>query len=167
MQAGGSHRARVHRPAEVIGDLRRHGLTVVTQPGFIADRGDDYRARVDHCDLVDLYRCRSLIDAGVPVALSSDAPYGPVDPWAVIAAAARRRTESGTVLGAPERLDPAQALRSYLTPPNRPAGPVRRVRAGEPADLLVLDVPLRDMLDSPESSAVRTVLVGGRIVHSR
>lgn len=151
-------------PAEVLDDLRRHGLTVVTQPGFIADRGDDYRARVDERDHPDLYRCRSLLDAGVPVALSSDAPYGPLDPWVVIAAAARRRTESGVVLGAPERIDAARALRHYLAPADRPGGPARQVAPGRPADLVVLGVPLREMLDSPDSSAVRTVLVDGRVL---
>ncbi|CAM2808776.1 amidohydrolase family protein [Prescottella defluvii] len=151
-------------PAEAIDAVRGHGLTVVTQPGFIADRGDDYRARVDERDHGDLYRCRSLLDAGVPVALSSDAPYGPLDPWAVIAAAAGRRTESGVVLGASERLDAARALRGYLAPADRPGATVRRVRPGVPADLVVLDVPLLEMLASPDSSAVGTVLVDGRVI---
>ncbi|NKS90653.1 amidohydrolase family protein [Rhodococcus hoagii] len=88
LRSGGPDRARLHRPRGVVADLRRHGLTVVTQPGFVADRGEDYRARVDERDHPDLYRCRTLLEAGVPVALSSDAPYGPLDPWAVIRAAA-------------------------------------------------------------------------------
>ncbi|WP_305092921.1 amidohydrolase family protein [Prescottella sp. R16] len=151
-------------PVEAVDALRRHGLIVVTQPGFVADRGDDYRARVDERDHGDLYRCRTLLDAGVPVALSSDAPYGPLDPWAVIAAAARRRTESGVVFGAAERLDASRALRGYLASADSPGGPSRRVRPGAPADLVVLDVALREMLSSPDSSAVGTVLVGGRVL---
>lgn len=154
-------------PVEVVGDLRRHGLTVVTQPGFLADRGDGYRTRVDARDHPDLYRCQSLLDAGVPLALSSDAPYGPLDPWQVITAAVERRTESGAVLGSPEQIDASRALSAYLAAPDRPGGPPRRVRPGEPADLVVLDVPLREMLDSPDSSAVGTVLVDGQVVHER
>lgn len=154
-------------PAEVVGDLRRHGLTVVTQPGFVADRGEDYRARVDERDHADLYRCRTLLDGGVPVALSSDAPYGPLDPWAVIRAAAGRRTEAGRVLGAAERIDASAALAAYLSPAQRPGGPAERVRPGAAADLVVLDVPLPVMLDSPDSGAIGTVLVAGQAVYAR
>ncbi|PTR21595.1 putative amidohydrolase YtcJ [Rhodococcus sp. OK519] len=153
-------------PAEVVGVLRERGLTIVTQPGFIADRGDDYRARVDERDHPDLYRCRSLLDAGVALALSSDAPYGPLDPWTVIAAAVGRRTESGVVLGESERIDPPRALEAYLAPPDNPGGVPRRVRPGVSADLVVLDVPLREMLGSPDSAAVGTVLVDGRVVYA-
>ncbi len=68
-------------PAAIL-ELKRLGLTVVTQPGFIADRGDDYRRELGS-ELDDLYRVASLDAAGVRVVCSSDAPYGPADPWAV------------------------------------------------------------------------------------
>ena len=55
-------------------------------------------------DLKDLYRAESLRKAGVPVVCSSDAPFGPADPWAVMKAAAQRRTPGGEVLGENERL---------------------------------------------------------------
>ncbi|WP_280507689.1 amidohydrolase family protein, partial [Nocardia flavorosea] len=96
-------------PAESIATLRRLGITVVTQPGFLADRGDDYRRRIEPADLPDLYRCRSLTEADVGLALSSDAPYGPLDPWQVIAAAAARRAPDGLVVGATATLRPAGA----------------------------------------------------------
>lgn len=154
-------------PAEVVEDLRRLGLTVVTQPGFVADRGEDYRVRVDERDHADLYRCRTLLEGGVPVALSSDAPYGPLDPWAVIRAAATRSTDSGSVFGAAERIGASEALAAYLAPADRPGGAPRRVRPGVVADLVVLDVPLRAMLDEPDSGAVGTVLVDGRVVYAK
>ena len=80
-------------------ELARLGVTVVTQPGFIADRGDDYRRELAS-ELDDLYRVASLQAAGIPTVCSSDAPYGPADPWAVMRAAAQRRTPAGEVLGA-------------------------------------------------------------------
>jgi predicted amidohydrolase YtcJ len=82
-------------PRETIGDLRRRGLTVVAQPGFVAHRGDDYLRDIDEIAHPDLYRCRSLAEGGVRVALSSDAPYGPPDPWAVMTAAVNRRAPTG------------------------------------------------------------------------
>jgi predicted amidohydrolase YtcJ len=124
-------------PAEAIGALAARGLRVVTQPGFLADRGDAYRREVPLVDHPDLYRCASLRAGGVPVALSSDAPHGPLDPWAVIDAAVTRRTPDGTVLGPTECIDRESALAAYLAPPDDPGGPPRRVAPGCPADLVL------------------------------
>ncbi|MEU9291180.1 amidohydrolase family protein [Streptomyces sp. NPDC048275] len=125
-------------PRELIGDIAALGLRVVPQPGFLADRGDDYARDVSVDDQPDLYRCRSLTDAGIPLALSSDAPYGPLAPWIVIAAAVHRTTPLGGVLTPEETLTPAAALDAYLGPLENPGGPPRRVRSGEPADLVLL-----------------------------
>lgn len=154
-------------PAESIGTLRRLGITVVTQPGFLADRGDDYRRRVEPADLADLYRCRSLTDGGVGLALSSDAPYGPLDPWQVIAAAAERRAPDGAVLGATETLRDASALGRYLAPLHDPGGRARTVAVGAPADLVLLDRPIERILLTPTADAVRATLVQGRTVFAR
>ncbi|HEX6567820.1 MAG TPA: amidohydrolase family protein, partial [Acidimicrobiales bacterium] len=129
-------------PPELRPALARHGLTVVTQPGFIAERGDDYARDVDPDDLPVLYPCRSLLDDGIPVALSTDAPYGDADPWRAVAAAARRTTPGGTLLGPGERLPPRRALTLFTGDPHRPGGPPRTVARGSPADLCLLDVPL-------------------------
>ena len=69
-------------PAESLHDLR--SITVVTQPHFVAERGGQYAVDVAPEDLPDLWRLRSLIDAGVPVAAGSDAPFGGGDPWHVM-----------------------------------------------------------------------------------
>jgi predicted amidohydrolase YtcJ len=151
-------------PADLVGDLAHRGLRVVTQPGFLTHRGDDYLRDLPAMDHPDLYRCRSLLDAGVRLALSSDAPYGPLDPWAVIAAAAHRRTPSGAVAGRAERLAPADALAAYLAPPDDPGGPPRRVRPGATADLALLDRPLESVLTDrtdPAAAPVRATLIAG------
>lgn len=149
-------------PEELLTALARHRLRVVTQPGFLAHRGDDYLRDVPEVDHPDLYRCRSLLAAGVPLALSSDAPYGPLDPWAVIAAAVRRRTPGGAVVGPAERLAAREALRAYLAPPSDPGGAPRAVRPGAPADLVLLDRPLATVLADPRADAVRGVVIDGR-----
>ena len=152
-------------PPELIGQLARPGLRIVTQPGFLTDRGDDYLRDVPATDRPDLYRCRSLLDAGIPVALSSDAPYGPLDPWTVLAAAVDRRTPAGATAGATERLDAVTALDAYLAPPHDPGGTPRRIRPGTPADLVLLDRPLAAALADPRPDAVRRVHVGGHWIH--
>jgi predicted amidohydrolase YtcJ len=129
---------------------------VVTQPGFLADRGDDFLDGLPEAEHGDLYRCGSLLRAGVPVALSSDAPYGPADPWAVMRAAVLRRAPSGRVAGAGERISAREALDAYLGAADDPGGPPRRVRAGKAADLVVLRVPLAEALQTPQP--VRVVI---------
>jgi len=142
--------------AGLIGDLALLGVRVVTQPGFLPDRGDDFLRDLPEVEHADLYRCGSLLRAGVPVALSSDAPFGPTDPWAVMAAAVSRRTASGRVAGAAERVGFGAALAAYLGPPDDPGGPPRRVAVGSPADLVVLRVPFAELPGCPHP--VRTLV---------
>lgn len=151
-------------PVDLVADLARRRLRVVTQPGFLADRGDDYLREVPAAEHPDLYRCASRATAGIPLALSTDAPYGPGDPWTAIAAASDRRTPGGQVLGATERLAPEVALDAFLTDPGDLGGPPKRVRPGAAADLVLLHAPLREVLTRPSAAAVHAVLRAGRPV---
>lgn len=152
-------------PEPVLPAMAELGVTVVTQPGFLAHRGDDFVRGLRADQHADLYRCRSLLRARIPVALSSDAPYGPLDPWAVIAAAVHRQAGDGTVIGPAERIDPDQALAAYLGEQADPGGPPRTVHIGGPADLVVLRVPLSEALLAPSREAVRAVIIGGELVY--
>jgi predicted amidohydrolase YtcJ len=154
-------------PHDAISALRALRLTVVSQPGFVRSRGDRYLAEVDPAEHGDLYRLRSLAQAGVPLAASSDAPYGPADPWLAIAAAGDRRTQAGQALGAPEALPPRAALDLWLGDLTDPGGPPRRVRVGAPADLCLLDRPLAATLAAPTADHVAATLIAGRLVHTR
>jgi predicted amidohydrolase YtcJ len=80
-------------PPDLFPILRDLGVTVVTQPGFIAERGDRYLVEAESDERPHLYRLRSFIDAGIGLGLSSDAPYGAFDPWAAMRAARDRRTQ--------------------------------------------------------------------------
>lgn len=142
-------------------------LTVVTQPGFIATRGDQYLAEVDGLDLPHLYRCGSLLAHGIEVGGSTDAPFGHGDPWQAIKAAVDRCTESGVVLGENERLTPPRALALFLSPPERPGGDPRRVTVGAPADLCLLDEPLDAALATPSSAHVVATIVRGQVAYRR
>ncbi|MFD3582512.1 amidohydrolase family protein [Streptomyces sp. NPDC058683] len=151
-------------PAEAVPVVRRLGLRVVTQPGFLADRGDAFLDGTPAHEHDGLYRCASFLRAGVPLALSSDAPYGPLDPWSVIRAATTRHVPGGRTANPAERLTAAQALTAYLSPPHAPGSPPPRLRPGSPADLLLLAVPLADALSDPSADLVRLTLIGGRIL---
>jgi predicted amidohydrolase YtcJ len=151
-------------PPELFARLRALGVTVVTQPAFVRERGDRYLAEVDAADVPHLWRCGSLLAAGIPVGFGSDAPHGPLDPWVAIAAATARRTRGGRELGTDERVDAATALGRFLTPWTDPGGKARRVEAGAPADLCLLHIPLADALRAPDAGAVRLTVVEGAMV---
>ncbi|MFE9924542.1 amidohydrolase family protein [Streptomyces sp. NPDC005774] len=142
-------------PAETIPWIGRLGLTVVTQPHFPVERAAAYASDTDADDRPHLYRCRTLAEAGIPVAAGTDAPYGTADPWAVIRAAVGR--DDGEAIGRRAALD------LFLGDPGRP-GRARRVSAGSPADLCLLHVPLREALGTLSGETVRLTLVGGRPV---
>ncbi len=144
--------------------LATAGCTVVTQPNFVAERGDQYLADVDADDRPHLYPCRSLLDAGIPVAGSTDAPFGHPDPWRAIAAAIDRRTPTGAVLGPEDRLPAERAIELFLGPPGAPGRASRRVEPGAPADLCLLDVPWREVCRQPSAQRVRATMVAGRFV---
>jgi predicted amidohydrolase YtcJ len=154
-------------PAELIGRLADMQLTVVTQPGFLSNRGDDYLRDLPSADHADLYRAHSLVEAGIRCALSSDAPYGPLDPWTVIAAAVHRSTPSGHIVSPAERLNPRQALTAYLGKLTDPGGPPRQTAVGAPADLVLLRTPQAEALAQPSADLVAATLIGGAVIWRR
>ncbi len=144
-------------PASLIPDIARSGLTVVTQPGFVATRGDRYLAELPPSDLPDLYRLRSLLEAGIPVASGSDSPYGDINPWIGIKAAENRLTQSGQTISAQESITRVQGLALSLGDFSFPGGPQRWVTIGSPADLI--------LIASAELEPVRLTLINGQVIH--
>jgi predicted amidohydrolase YtcJ len=151
-------------PDDVVPDLRRLGVVVVTQPNFVAERGDEYLAEVEPDDRPHLYRCGSLLAAGIPVAAGTDAPFGRPDPWASARAAIRRRTPSGAVLGAGEAVTARRALDLFLGRPEAPASH-RELVPGERADLCVLRAPFDVALEELDAELVAATIIGGQVVH--
>ena len=134
--AGRHPRDRIEHAAVVpdgsLGDLAASGTTVVTQPNFVVERGDQYLAEVPAAEHHELWRVASLRRAGVPVALSTDSPFGAADPWAAMRAAVHRRTASGAVLGEAETVSAPEALAMFLeiqAGPRRPGWSRRVPRA--------------------------------------
>ena len=154
-------------PPELVDGMADLGLAVVTQPGFVAARGDAYLADVDPEDRPHLYRCASLRAAGIPVGASSDAPFGPEDPWQAMRTAVDRRTASGAVVGEDERVPAADALAMFLSLADRPGGPPRRIQPGSPCDVVVLDCPLEQALTDLDAFHVGLTICGGELTYRR
>jgi predicted amidohydrolase YtcJ len=136
-------------------------VAVITQPAFLAERGDEYLREVEPAEQAWLYPCGSLLRAGAGVAFGTDAPFGPSDPWFALAAAVHRRTVTGTVIGEDERVRPAVALDLLLRDPED-LYRTRRVAPGEPGDLCLLRAPLAAVLAAPSPTWVQGVAIAGR-----
>lgn len=131
-------------------------VSVVTQPNFIAERGDQYLRDVPPEDHDKLYRCRGFLEAGIPLGGGTDAPYGDPDAWAAMRAAVERRTTGGEVVGEHEALSPEQSLALFLTPLDDPGGTPRRIDVGASAEFCVLARPWKQARTSLSADLVAT-----------
>lgn len=149
-------RADVARFAEL-------GVTASMQPHHLVDDRDT--AGLVWADRTDrLYLGRSLVDAGATLALGSDAPVSPPDPWLSIATAVHRSGDDRPGWHAEESLTPREAIAASVDG--------RRLSAGEPGDLVVLGAdPLRVGDDPAQTHAhllgmpVQATVCAGRITH--
>jgi predicted amidohydrolase YtcJ len=148
-------------PPEVVEGVASLPLTVVTQPNFVAERGDAYLADVEPADRPWLYRCRGFAEAQVPLGGGTDAPFGDGDPWAAMRAAVERRSAGGQLLGPREALAPERALALFTSRPEAPGGPPRRVAVGVRADLCLLDAPWGQARRDLSAARVRATWCGG------
>ncbi len=141
------------------------GLMVVTQPNFIAERGDTYLDEIEKSALPNLYRCASFMAADIPFAIASDAPFGGANPWAVMEAATKRVTASGVELTPEERISPEDALACVTGSLADPANPLT-IHEGADASLVVLDQSWRAIRRSLASACVQLTVKRGEVVHS-
>jgi predicted amidohydrolase YtcJ len=145
--------------------LAAHGVVASMQPAHLLDDRDVAAAcwpdRADRC-----FMTRSLVAAGVTVALGSDAPVSPLDPWLEMAAAVFRSADGRDAWNAAEGLTPAQAL-ACSTDGRGTVG------IGSPADLAVVETdPTALDATAPRAAAaalretrVALTIVDGRITH--
>lgn len=151
-------------PRDSVADLAELGVTVVTQPNFVAERGDEYLVDVPAAEHDQLWRVASLLEAGVPVALSTDLPFGRGDPWAAMRAAVHRTTSGGSVLNGAECISARRALTMFLGRPDRPARP-RAVEPGQPGELCMLTVPPPTVLAELDADMVAATVIGGELAY--
>ena len=152
-------------PPELVAGLRRHEVRVVTQPNFIAERGDRYLQEVAAEDLPWLYRCQGLSEAGLRVAGSTDAPFGNPNPWLAIWAAVTRQTQpGGMALGEVEQLSPRHAVELFLAELADPGGSARAPQVGVAADICLLEAPWQQVAAEMPVNPVKATWIAGERV---
>jgi len=151
-------------PPEALEQFSQLALTVVTQPGFVYERGDAYLKEVDGIDLPWLYRCRGFLEASVPLGGSTDAPFGEADPWLAMRAAVERRSYAGAALGVEEALTPERALALFTSPADAPGARARSLAVGALADLCLLDRPWAAAREELRSELVAAAILAGELI---
>ncbi|MBG0741042.1 amidohydrolase [Paeniglutamicibacter antarcticus] len=140
------------------------GIAVTPQAAFIGPLGDQFAELVGPDREGWLYRGRSLVDAGVLVAGSSDLPVADNNVRRGMQSWVDRTTENGLVLGgAGEGLTPEEALRTYTewaAMATGNDGDRGTLRAGKLADLVVLSGSPLTAPDIGALDVVATILGG-------
>jgi len=150
----------------------RLGVIAAPQSIFLHELGVNFRNYLPDALLPRCYPLRAMLDAGVTVALSSDAPVVENDnPLAGMTAAITRKDRAGQPLLPEQAITAAEALDAYTRGGAVAVGlddTLGTIRKGCRADLAVLSGhPLRTPPDELESLAVDLTLLGGRVVYER
>lgn len=149
---------------------KRLGVIAVPQTIFLASLGVNFRRYLPDALLPQTYPVRSMLDAGLTVALSSDAPVVREEsPLAGFEAALLRRDQEGVVIVPEERITAAEALHAYTVGGAEASGDGAdrgRLCAGQVADLAVLDRdPLAIPADEIGRLRVHITILDGALVH--
>ncbi len=118
------------------------GLMVMMQPGFSHTWGDEYLAWRGEHRHVRILPLRSLLDAGVTVAASSDYPCGPLSPLHGMWGAVTRQTATGRPVDPEEGVSALEALRMYTAAAAMACGREDEegtIEVGKRGNLVVLD----------------------------
>lgn len=113
-----------------------------------------------------LSACRTALESGVPLAIHSDAPVTPMGPLFTAWCAVNRRTASGRLLNARERLTIDEALRAVTLGAAytlKMDGEIGSIEVGKRADFAVLeDDPTAIGAEALKDARVWGTVVGGR-----
>ncbi|TFV99277.1 amidohydrolase [Leifsonia flava] len=103
------------------------------------------------------FMLRSLLDSGATLALGSDAPVAPLDPWVTIAAAVGRSRDGREPWHPEQSITVAEAVAASTR---------STVEVGQPADLVIVDAdPTTASVDDLRTLPVAATLLAGRFTH--
>jgi predicted amidohydrolase YtcJ len=142
------------------------GIRASVQPAHLLDDREaterSWPDRMDRC-----FMLRTMLDAGVTLALGSDAPVSRLDPWLAVAAAVHRSPDEREPWQPEESLTACEALSASVDGQGT-------VHVDMPADLVLLDAdPLASYDDSRAAArvlremSVAATWIAGELVHDR
>jgi predicted amidohydrolase YtcJ len=99
---------------ENIKDFQRMNMTAAMQPIFIYELANNFKNTLTD-DLLDVvYPCKTVLDNGINLALSTDGPVvKEINPWVNMETAVTRKAADGFVIGESQKITFQQALKAY------------------------------------------------------
>jgi predicted amidohydrolase YtcJ len=169
------HRHRIEHcsecPPDLLDRIRKLGIVVVTQSPFLYYSGERYLATVPADRLPWLYRIKSMMEAGIPVAGSSDSPIVDDNPLTGIYAAVNRLAASGQAVLPEERVSVKKALEMYTYNAAYASFEEKEkgtISDGKLADLVLLsDDPTTVAPEQLKDITVDMTIIGGEVVWER
>jgi predicted amidohydrolase YtcJ len=154
---------------DIVRRIAALGLVPVPFGSYARFHGDKLVGYYGERRLDRLFAHRTLLEAGIPVAGSSDYPCGPFEPLAAIASCTTRRALDGAPMGLSQRITVEQAIGLYTTGSAYASGEERdkgRLASGLLADFVELsDDPFRTSPEDIADLAVCSTWVGARCVY--
>jgi predicted amidohydrolase YtcJ len=150
----------------------RLGVMAATQTVFLPAMGATFRRYMPEVYYPRAYGVRAMLDAGLDVALSTDAPVVPDDnPLLGLKAAIDRLDHAGQPLGEAQAITPYEALYAYTMGGAILSGDADNrgsITPGKWADLVVLSGdPLTTPADALLGLSVEQTYVGGVLAYSK
>jgi predicted amidohydrolase YtcJ len=156
--------------AEHLRRCQQHGIFAVPQTVFLPALGAAFRRYLPDSFIPRCYPVRAMLDAGLTVALSSDAPVVPDDnPLLGMKAAVDRQDHNGQPIAPEQAITAAEALYAYTMGGALASGDAANrgsITPGKWADVIILSGdPLAAEPDALLDIQVEQTYVGGRLVY--
>lgn len=167
------HRHRIEHfggpTVEQVERAARLGVIPITQPGQLFEAGDDLIHNYGEARAQRLYPLRSMLDAGIPAVISTDAFVQSYKPLDCIRGAVNRTSWRGQDMGQGERISVKEAIRAYTISAARASfqeADRGSIEPGKAADLTLIG---GDILNVPTDQiaelSIDLTMIDGHIVH--
>lgn len=151
--------------------MKELNIHCVSQSIFLKELGKNFAMYLEDERLRGTYPYRSVLDAGINLALSSDAPVvKDFNPITGIKAAICRKDNDGNILGADEKISLQEAIYAYtMGSANANASEAFNgsIEVGKKADFILLNKKLNDTIIEEEDIHVTSTYINGEEVYSR
>lgn len=151
--------------AEHLRDMHTMGIHCVSQSIFVKELGKNFALYLEDERLQCVYPYRSVLQSGVNLAFSSDAPVvKDFNPITGIKTAMYRKDVAGNIIGPAETISMQQAVHAYTMGAalaNGNAKEVGSIEAGKKADFILLNKTLGTTIAEDEDVHVIATFVDG------
>lgn len=149
---------------ENVKDFKRMNMTAAMQPIFIYELANNFKSTLTDELLETVYPCKTVLENGINLALSTDGPVvKEINPWVNMETAVTRKAADGTVIGENQKITFEQAIYAY-TIGSATADNLENCKGsldiGKYADFIVLNTNPFDLDDVSEVKTVETWING-------